>query len=410
MATTYDMTAASAALKVRFDKGRLEKMAYKSNPFFAMVPKDTECDGESFKLPIEQDLPTGGSATFSTAQTNSKPGTDKAFLVTLADDYQTVVIANKVVEASKSNLGAFLKIADHKIERGIQSSINRIAGALFRSGTGSRGLIASGGLSSGVVTLDDPGSVTQFSVGMVLQANSTDGGGTTRAGLGYVIAVNRNTGKITVSATSGGSAGNPSGWAAGDYLSCEGDLNLVGKGLAAWLPQTDPSGGESFFGVDRSADRSRLAGIVYDGSEQSIEEALIDGISLASREECAPDAVFTNFASWGALEKSFNGKAQYVDFAGPANLMFKGIRINGPQGPVVVYPDRNCPKNTAYALAMETWVLGSVGDVPHILTYGGEGLEMLRVSNADAIEARIGAYYQLACKRPGSNAVIKLGA
>ncbi len=406
-ATTYDMTAASAALKIRFDKGRLETMAYKSNPFFAMVPKDTDCGGESFVLPVERDLPTGGTASFATAQANSKPGVDVKFTITLADDYQTVQIANKVVEASKNNLSAFLKIADHKIGRAVQSSVNRIAGHLFRSGTGTRGQIST--ISSGVITLADARTVTQFQVGQILQACATDGG-TARADLGYVIAVNRNSGTVTVSATDGGSAGNPTSWANSDYLSLQGDLNATGKGLAAWLPQTDPSGGESFFGVDRSKDRSRLAGIYYDGSNQNIEEALIDGIALASQEEAGPTHVFTNWGSWAALQKSFHGKVDYVDFAGPANIVFRGIKINGPNGPVSVFQDRSCPANTAYALDLETWMLASINEVPHILTYGGEGLEMLRVSNADAIEARVGAYYQLACKRPGSNAVIKLGA
>ena len=40
----------------------------------------------------------------------------------------------------------------------------------------------------------------------------------------------------------------------------------------------------------------------------------------------------------------------------------------------------------------------------------GDGLEMLRVSNADAGELRVGAYYQLACSAPGWNAVVTLSA
>jgi hypothetical protein len=39
---------------------------------------------------------------------------------------------------------------------------------------------------------------------------------------------------------------------------------------------------------------------------------------------------------------------------------------------------------------MNTWKLRSLGKVPHILTYGMEGLEGLRVGNADALEIRIG--------------------
>jgi hypothetical protein len=37
--------------------------------------------------------------------------------------------------------------------------------------------------------------------------------------------------------------------------------------------------------------------------------------------------------------------------------------------------------------------------VPHILTYGLEGLEGLRVGTADALEIRIGYYANLICER-----------
>lgn len=59
---------------------------------------------------------------------------------------------------------------------------------------------------------------------------------------------------------------------------------------------------------------------------------------------------------------------------------------------------------------MNTWKLRSLGKVPHILTYGMEGLEGLRVGNADALEIRIGYYGQLICSAPGFNMVVTLSA
>ena len=41
---------------------------------------------------------------------------------------------------------------------------------------------------------------------------------------------------------------------------------------------------------------------------------------------------------------------------------------------------------------MDSWKLRSLGKVPHILKYGLEGLEGIRVSNSDALEVRIGYY------------------
>jgi hypothetical protein len=59
---------------------------------------------------------------------------------------------------------------------------------------------------------------------------------------------------------------------------------------------------------------------------------------------------------------------------------------------------------------MSTLKLRSLGKVPHILTYGMEGLEGLRVGNADALEIRIGYYGNLICSAPGWNMVIQLSA
>ena len=46
----------------------------------------------------------------------------------------------------------------------------------------------------------------------------------------------------------------------------------------------------------------------------------------------------------------------------------------------------------------------------NILTYGMEGLEGLRVGNADALEIRIGYYGNLICSAPGWNCTVSLSA
>lgn len=312
--------------------------------------------------------------------------------------------------ASRTDKMAFLEGAKLVIDGAFRSATNSCASALFRSGTGSIGQISSiGSVGTGIIQLTNVADVVQFEVNQVLQANATDGG-TPRAALGYVIAVNRSLGQITVASSGlGGSAANPSGWTTSDYLLVQGDNNLKIKGLAAWLPTTAPTAGDSFFGVDRSQDVTRLAGIRYDGTAQSIEEAVIDASSLLAREGGKPDVMITNFATYSALEKSLGSKVQYVDLKGPAEIAFRGIMINGANTMIKVFPDRNCQAQTGYLLQMSSWTLNSLGDAPQILRYG-DGLEMLRVSNADAGEVRIGYYAQLATNAPGWNANVQLSA
>lgn len=341
-------------------------------------------------------------------------------------NYQLVTITNELLEATKDNAGAFVDEAKLNMDTGFRNISNDLALDLFSAGSGERGQISA--ISTGVITLVDANTVVNFEVGMVLVSYSVSGTTPTQstaAALGYVIAVNRSSGTVTVSATSGGAAGTPTNWSTSfKYLAVQGDIAFASgslaisstgalkcSGLAAWLPTTAPTTGDSFWGVDRSVDVTRLAGVRFDGSSEPIEEALIDGSSLVAREGGQPDMCFMNFASYSALEKSLGSKAQYVDVKHEeADIAFAGIRIHAPYGPITVIPDRSCPQKTAYLLQMDVWKFRSLGKAPHVLTYGLEGLEGIRVGTADALEIRIGYYGNLICRAPGWNCVVQLSA
>jgi hypothetical protein len=325
---------------------------------------------------------------------------------------------------TKGDAGAFVDEAKLVVDTSIRNISNDIAFGLFNKGTGSRGqmgvITLSGANTSVSITLSDANSVVQFEVGMVLLATATDGSAPSSDYV-TITAVNRSSGII-----SGVSSVNPSNtlsanWAANSYLVVQGDIPGAGAsnpssflkitGFGGWLPTTAPSAGDNFWGVDRSADVTRLAGVRYDGRSQSIEEALIYAASLVAREGGQPDMCFMNFASYAALEASLGSKVQYVDVKhDEADIAFAGIRVHAPYGPITIIPDRNCQSQTAYLLTMDVWKLRSLGKAPHILTYGMEGLEGLRVGTADALEIRIGMYGNLICSAPGWNCVVQLSA
>ncbi len=404
-----NLMSMNAALKELYDGQVVENLVYADNPFLAMVPKGTDFGGKYKPIPIITGVSQGRSATFSNAQGNQTPVQVESFLLTRFSDYSIATIDNETMLASATDKMTFIEGAKLVIDGAIRSCTNSLASKLFRSGTGSIGLISSiGVVATGVIVLANANDVVQFEVGMTLNANATDGG-TVRGAIGYVIAVNRSLGYVTVSDTAvGATAGNPSGWQAGDYLLVQGDNNLALSGLIAWLPTSAP-GATPFYQVDRSVDTTRLGGVRYDGSAQSIEEALIDGSSLLAREGGKPGSCITNFASYSALEKALGSKVQYIDLKGPADIAFRGIMINGASSMIKVFPDRNCQANRAYLLQMDTWKLEGLGDCPQILRYG-DGLEMLRVYNADAGEVRVGYYANLRTNAPGWNANITLSA
>lgn len=307
-----------------------------------------------------------------------------------------------MIEASASDPGAFVDAFKLNMDTGIRNISNDLAFDLFSSGSGVRGVMSA--ISTGAITLTDPNAIVQFEVGQTLMSfDATNANQSTSNALGYVISVNRSAGTLVVSATAGGSAGTPTNWSTsfpnlivqGDAVAGQTSMLKV-TGIAGWLPFTTPASNDSFWGVNRSTDPTRLAGVRFDGSAETIEEAIIDGSSLVAREGGAPEVAWVNYASYSALEKALGSKVQYVSVRhDEADIAFDGIRINAPYGPINVIPDRNVTAQMCYLLSMDTWKLRSLGKCPHILRYGVEGLEGLRVGNADALEVRLGYYGNL---------------
>lgn len=404
----------------------MKDLVYKKNPALALLPKDESPDGFSgkyFPCPMQYGGPAGGrSASFSKAQSNQTPPQLATFFIYRVSNYQLVTITNELLEATKGKAGAFMDEATLAMNSAFQIISNDLSLDIYGDGSGARGSYSS--ISTGVITLANSADVVNFEVGMPLVSYSVSTNvytQSTSAAIGYVVGVDRYAGTVTVSATQGGAAGTPTNWSTSfPYLGVDGDvafgtINATTSfqkvsGFAAWLPKVAPAPGVLFWGQDRSYD-SRMCGTRFNGASESIEEALIDGASLCAREGGAPEMAFVNFESYASLEKSLGAKVQYVDVKhDEADIAFKGITVNAPYGPITVIPDRNCTARTAYLLQMDTWKLRSLGRAPHVLTYGMEGLEALRVGNADALEIRIGYYANLSCNAPVWNAVITLSA
>ena len=399
--TPQNVTNFAAALKQHYTNERIENMIYKDNPFLAMVSKYEQFGGENLKLPIKWGNPQGRSAVFAMAQGNKYASSISAFLLTRNHDYSLASIGNEVLEASKGNANAFMEAATTEIDGAIESATRSLAIALFGDGGGSIGQLLADpgtGLTFTLLQIDD---VTNFEVGMNVGAYTAATGGTVRSGgFRLISAVNRDTGVVTVSLAI------DAAWEIDDFIVPEGDYDLMVKGLDAWLPSTAPTSGDSFFGVDRSADSTRLAGIRFDASSLPLEEGLIGAAARVAREGGKPDTCFVNYSNFADLEKALGSKVSYVDVKINPEIGFRGILIHGPRGPIKVIPDQNCPNNVAYMVQMDVWKLYSLGKAPKILD--SDGLKFLRESTADAVEARIGYYAQLGCRAPGWNVRIAL--
>lgn len=426
--TYANSTNQVAALKELYvdDKDYMKNIVYAKNPWLAMVPKNESPDGFAGKyipVPLEYGNPQGRSHTFANAQNQQTASDVISYFVYAVQDYQLVTITNLLMEQTKSNAGAFVDEASRTMDNGFRNLSNNMAFELFYGGTASRGVIGSVSLVSTTctITLSNAQTVVQFEVGMTLQNSTTDGGAANTVSSAIdaiqLTSVNRGTGVIVGTVVQG----DGTTFVATHYLQVLGDIGSAGastiagllglSGLAAWVPSSDPASNDNFWGVNRSADPTRLAGLRYNASAQSISEGLTSALGFANREGAAVDLIVIDFVSYTSLINELGAKVQYVQLEhDEVEVAFEAIHFHSAYGKIPVLADRSCQAQTAWCLTVDTWKLRTLGKAPHILTYGMEGLEGLRVGTADALEIRIAYYGNVICSAPGYNMQVTLSA
>lgn len=418
-----------AALKELYvdDKDYMKNCVYAKNPWLAMIPKNESPDGFAGKyipVPLEYGNPQGRAHIFANAQNQQTASAVISYFVYAVEDYQLVTITNLLMEQTKSNAGAFVDEASRTMDNGFRNLSNNMAFELFSGGTASRGIIGSvTSLSAGVLTfiLSNSQTVVQFEVGMTLQNSTTDGGAANTVSSAIdavqITSVNRGSGQIVATVVQG----DGSTFTAGHYLQVLGDIGSAGastiagmlglSGLAAWIPTSDPASNDNFWGVNRSADPTRLAGLRYNASSQTISEGLTSALAFGNREGADFDLIIIDFLSYSTLINELGAKVSYVMLEhDEVEVAFEAIHFHSAYGKIPVVADRSSQVQNAWCLTTDTWKLRTLGKAPHILTYGMEGLEGLRVGNADALEIRIAYYGNVICSAPGYNMNVALSA
>jgi hypothetical protein len=243
-----------------------------------------------------------------------------------------------------------------------------------------------------------------------------------------VIAVDTGAGTVTVSATFGGAAGTPTNWSTSfPYLAQAGDVNFISNGLSsanmlklagfnAWIPPTAPGGSDSFFSVNRSQAPTQLAGLRFNGSGESIQDALIDGVNTLAAQgtECGdPDFIFINPVSYQTLVKQLTSQGVYQMIKAKINeevsISFKALVLPTANGEIAILQDRNCPAQTAKIITLNTWKLKSLGKIAQFITYPGFYDQIgIPVPGQDAVQLAVGFKGNLVCNAPIANAHVSL--
>lgn len=395
-----DIASFKHATKILYPDYKLKQLLYRDNPMLAMLPKDEKFFGDSLREVVIGGPGGGRSANFAKAQSGRTKNKGKAFTLVRKTDYATAELTNEVIEASENNQGALIAALETEMDMAIYRLNRSIAHAVANDGSGAIGKV--GALPGGnVVQLANVEDIVHFEVDMNLQANPTKtaSAGTMRAGTMLITAVDRDAGTFTC----GG--GTVAALAVNDFIYPDGDYDAKVFGIRAWIPDTAPGGGDNFLGVNRSEDAVRYAGVRVNAIGAPIKEALMQGLSRLGREGSKAKHAFLNFNRWNDLAKELDTKVQYIETK-VADIMFQGIRVNGPKSTVDVYADLNIDNDRIMMLDMSTWKLRSLKAVPRILNLDGN--EFLRTAAADSVELRYGYYAELGNNAPGWNANIQL--
>lgn len=407
-----------AALKQVYVANNYQISTYKKRPLLGMLPKNEKFGGRNMPLVNQFGNPQGISSNFGFAQANSTQMKVEDFVLTRKTIYAIADLEGELLEAADgTDEYAFLEALSAKIDAVMDGIMDVYETYLFRSGTGSIGVIS--GVTTGkTITLATPSDAHNFEPLMKVESAATETGAvynSTGTHLTETVAgVNRKTGVLT--ATSAAWDTVITSISDADHLFRHGDAydndaNKVVAGLAAWVPATAPGSSDDFFGVNRSQD-SRLFGQYVNGSNGTIEEALITGAMDAGALGGAVDLFTLQHTDHRRLQYEMRDKEMIKRPAmGPngavAAIGYNAIRLAVPDaGEAAVVACNKQPGGTSFGLEMDTWALNSLGPIPKLLE--GDGNMILRKSTSDDYEVRVGGRGELGCKKPGCNVQIGL--
>lgn len=404
----------SGALKQYYDDQKLTDMQARKSALLGMIRRTTWA-GKGKPLPMITDPGQAAlSGTYSTANTNRVGASTAQFLAAhFGKIFAVGGIENDVLDAAMDTRSAF---DDLRRETGAKLDFvsRELAHTLFRGQNASCGVISaiSEGGGQTTITVTDFADIANLGAGANLVAASAAGGALRGSGADYpVVSINRSAGTIVLT----GTAATTSSWAAGDVLSREGSApnggdRIVPSGFADWIPDTAPTSGDSHYGVDRSSDPDKLAGLRLDASSGSVKEAVSEMAARILANGGEPDTLFVNPIRYQVLEMELDSFASHEKI-GPRNasatIGYNAMRVAAGNGSVRIVSDSACPFYRAYMLTLDSWEFQELGGKPQPRLQDMGNGELLQLGDADVKKFWAVAKGDLACVNPGMNGVIK---
>lgn len=420
-------------LKDWYTPERVRDLVYKKYPFTMMLRKNMDVSGRQLVVPQIYSDPQGTADTFKIAAGNSYPLTSATFNMLAHQKYTINSITARAMRQSRNEDGAFLDLMKENIDKSLKTHMNRIHIDLCANdGTGALAQFSSvaasvlpGYTNVVLVQLSIPEQARYFEVNARLTLGNTKNVAldpVTSSALGTLVRINRTSGQLYIALDLPLPAPSvpPLQWLGfdGDFITNLPSENAdPWQGLPAWIPtvavRTANAGAAllaPFNNVVRATDEDRLAGVALDLPGSPVRQAVIRLASAIDVNGGSPDVVYMHQFNFSQLVVELGSLVRYdnVVLAKEANIGYNSIVLQAETGELRIIQDSAIPKDTIYALEMDTWELACWGDFCNIVQ--DDGLTVLRGSgdNGDSVSWRARTFGALACNAVGFNGVVTI--
>lgn len=341
----------------------------RDNTLLSWTPNETDHTSHLGKdISVEYVAPQGAGATEAIAAATANPSAGVKFRIpqrhyTMNAGIERVVLQNAAAGGDES------EFADALIDQmdGVTGQFgNHIERQLWGTYLGYRGVV--GSFTTTSITLSNPSDAQMFEVNQTLAAVNPGGGSPViRAGTSKIIGIDRTAGILRFTALNTDIAA----LANADFIVGSGDFtNASFNGIVDWAPVT-VAVNDSYLGVNRSADRERLAGVYYDGSGKNIRNACISAVqhakTMAGPGFKAKAPMFIHPKNMQKLLESVEtAKIVSIKLETTYGVGLEGVEIMGHKY-VEAY---GCPLNTGFLVGEGAFVRGSSGKQPSINAFG----------------------------------------
>lgn len=382
----------------------------KASQLVNMAKKDTKFGGEGRYIIIKTSPIAGVSPSFTEALAGQNPSGTVRMFVPHRKAYAVWSLQNDLIERTQGNANAVLEALKSELDSARYAHARMMARFANGNGGGAVGQLAAAvNVATTSFTFRTETDVLGLEPGSRIWLASADGSSATAS----VAADVRGAGltSLTVATISGytvtttAALNTQAGATANDYVILAGAYATAMTGLRGYLPDTAPTTGDNFMGLDRSTTYvNRVAGYHVAGNGQPKLQTLEDAAAEGALRNLSGEMVLVaNPRTIRDIRKEL-GSEVVIEEVTDVKVGFKAIKILLQNGTATLLSEADAPVGTSRLMKMDKFFLRSTDTVPKDIT--GMGGKLLVDYSDDARQGRLGAYGNFFEEEPGECIII----